>query len=267
MPRDADALGRHYPPNPAYGTGVFRRRLRMAASEGVVRCVLNDPYHAMWVDLRVGNGRIADVCAGMWRTPKTACPGAVFALGELAGMEVASAAASIFAEGRAGRNCTHLLDIARFGLGCHLRDETARVLDLIVPHSDAAGRSRVRAEADGRVIHDWELDKGALTGAAGLAGPLLALGGAMRERLGGIELEAALALRMAVFVAAGQAFVTDGPVPVRALDETERYGDCFAFSAPVLAGCIDNIGYVQNFTEGLVELLPPDFPDIAASTS
>ncbi len=267
MPRDANFLERHYPPNPDYGSGVFRRRLRMAAAGRVVRAVLNDPYHAMWVDLSLEGSRIDDVRAGMWRNPKNACPGAVHALRELVGMEVAAAAASIFSEGRAGRNCTHLLDLARFGLGCHLRGETARVLDLTVADADTAGRSRIRAEADARTIHDWEIVDGGLTDVAGFTGSThsSAFGRAMRDRLEGIELEAALALRMAVFVAAGRAFLTDGPVPVRALDETERRGDCFAFSAPVVAGCIDNIGYVQNFTDGLVELLPSDFPEVAGA--
>lgn len=261
MPRDAASLGRYYPPNPAYGTGIFRRRLRMTAEGAQVSAALNDPYHAMWVTLRIEDGAIAEVAAGMDRTPKTVCPGAVGALRELVGMGVEAACASIFSEGRAGRNCTHLLDLARFGLGCRLRGEAARVLDLTVPDADAQGRSRLRAQVDGAALHDWEMVDGRLTDAAGFQGGVFEPGflPAMRARFAGIELEAARALRMAVFVAAGRAYVTDGPVPVRALDETDRHGDCFAFSPPMLAGCADNIGYVQDFTRGLTERLPPVF--------
>lgn len=265
--RHTSSLERHYPPNPAYGTGVFRRRLRMAADGRWVRVAVNDPYHAMWAALDLKDGVVADVRAGMWRTPKNVCPGAVHALRELMSMDIQRASASIFSEGRAGRNCTHLLDITRFGLGCHVRGEVMRVLDLIIPDPDARGQSRIRAEADGVTIHDWELVDGRLTDAAGFVGSPLdsSFASAMRERFDGIELEAAWALRMAVFVAVGRAYITDGPNPVRALDETDRHGDCFAFSAPLLPGCIDNIGYVQNFTDGLTELLPPDFPRLEGS--
>lgn len=261
MPRDAASLGRYYPPNPAYGAGIFRRRLRVAADGDTVSAALTDPWHAMWVTLRVDGGAIAEVSAGMDRTPKTACPGAVRALRELVGLGAAAAAAAIFSDGRAGRNCTHLLDLARLGLGCHLRGEAARVLDLTVPDPDARGHSRLVAEVDGVTVHDWDLAEGRLTDAAGFTGGFFDPGflPAMRARFQGIELEAARALRMAVFVAAGRAYVTDGPIPVRALDETDRHGDCFAFSPPVLALSRDNVGYVQDFTAGLTERLPPVF--------
>ncbi|WP_323039981.1 DUF2889 domain-containing protein [Gemmobacter sp.] len=261
MTRDAASLGRYYPANPAYGTGVFRRRLRMVAAGASIRAAVNDPWHVMWVTLALDGGTIADAAAGMDRTPKTVCPGAARALRELVGMQAETASAAIFSDGRAGRNCTHLLDLARLALGCHLRGEAARVLDLTVPDPDAGGQSRLTAAVDGTVVHDWILQDGRLSDAAGFQGGFFDPGflPAMRDRFQGIELEAARALRMAVFVAAGRAYVTDGPVPVRALDETDRHGDCFAFSLPVLADSQDNIGYVQDFTDGLIERLPPVF--------
>lgn len=255
MPRAEGSLARHYPPNPAYGTGIFRRRLRFATDAGMVHAALTDPYHAMWVRLTLRDGLIAGVDAGIDRAPKTVCPGATRALRELEGMAIGTAAGRAFADGRAGRNCTHLLDLARAGLGCHQRAEGAHVLDLTVPDPDASGRSRITAEVDGTPVHAWTLDAGHLTDDSGqscgaFGADFLPL---MRARFTGIKLEAARALRLAVFVAAGRAYVTDGPNPVRAMDETDRHGDCFAFSPPVLDFSRDNIGYVQDFTEHLIE--------------
>lgn len=258
MPRVEGSLGRQYPPNPAYGTEIFRRRLRFATEAGVVHAALTDPYHAMWLRLTLRDDIITEVDAGIDRAPKTVCPGATLALRELEGMPVETAAARSFADGRAGRNCTHLLDLARAALGCHQRGEAAWVLDLTVPDPDPAGRTRITSAVDGITMHAWTLADGQLTDDAGR--PCGAFGPdflpLICERFAGIELEAARALRLAVFVAAGRAYITDGPNPVRALDETDRHGDCFAFSPSMLALSRDNIGYVQDFTERLIERPP-----------
>ena len=61
----------HYPPNPAYGTGVYRRRMIFSRRADGIDVALLDDYHDMAVALTVVDGVIADIAARMDRFPKT----------------------------------------------------------------------------------------------------------------------------------------------------------------------------------------------------
>jgi hypothetical protein len=101
-----------YPRNPRYGSGIFRRRVRLSLEPERATGVVNDNYHAMWLRLAHDGTTIRDVDAGMQRWPKTTCPGAIHVVREIIGVPLSASRRAFYANGRAGRNCTHLLDVA-----------------------------------------------------------------------------------------------------------------------------------------------------------
>jgi hypothetical protein len=252
-----------YPRNPRYGSGIYRRRVRLGLEPRRVTGVVNDDYHAMWLRLAHDGTAVRDVEAGMQRWPKTTCPGAIQVLREIIGFPVSVSRQAFYGEGRAGRNCTHLLDLAFWALG-QVRRGLVRggpgetVVDIEIPDR-VRGETHMRATVDGRLVHDWIVTDAVIQAPADLAGLGVFSGfaRAAEARLSGLALETAWMLQKAAFVARGRAFVVDG-VPARsALEEPQRAGACFAFTEPSLSFARSNVGYVQDFTQGLRELLPP----------
>jgi len=117
----------------------------------------------------------------------------------------------------------------------------------------------MRAAVDGRTEHDWILSDAVIQAPAALAGLSVFAGFAARaeERLSGLALDTAWMLQKAAFIAQARAFVVDGLPGRNARDEPQRAGACFAFSEPSFSVARSNVGFVQDFTEGLHELLPP----------
>ena len=102
----------HYPRNPAYGGGVFRRRIVLSADGAHASAELLDDFHEMAMALTVEGGIITDARANMARFPKTTCPGAVTSLAGLRGTPVGDLPAAL----DRSAHCTHLIDLARLAL-------------------------------------------------------------------------------------------------------------------------------------------------------
>lgn len=254
-----------YPRNPRYGTGAYRRRVRLNAMPGGATAVVNDDYHAMWLRLMHDEATILDTEAGMLRWPKTTCPGAVHVVREIIGLPLAVTRRAFYGDGRAGRNCTHLLDLAFWLIGQVRRGPGECVVDIEIP-DPADGEMRIKAEVDGHLANDWAVRDAVILAPSELAGLSLFSGFAARaeERLSGLALETAWMMQKAAFVAQGRAYVVDGLPRRRALEEPNRAGACFAFSEPSLSIAEANTGYARDFSEGMRELLPPFYPGAPA---
>jgi hypothetical protein len=221
--------------------------------------VLNDDYHAMRVRMEHDDVAIQRVEAGLMRWPKSTCPDAVRVLDEIIGCPLTVSRRDFYGGGRAGRNCTHLFDLAFWLLGHIQRATEEIVIDIEIPDK-ARGSTRMRAKVNGLTMHEWQVQDEVIRAPEALAGLGLFAGFAAKveERLSGLELETARMLQKSAFVAQGREFVVDGPIRINAIDEIARAGACYAFSAPVHSVTVSNIGYVRDFSEELHELLPWD---------
>lgn len=250
-----------FPPDPAYGDGVYRRRVRLIApSPRAVAAQLDDDYHALWCRLDHDGAVVTGVTGGFQRAPTTMCGGAPAVLAELIGMSLDTPPAVLFADGRARRNCTHLFDLAQLLLGHARRPPGERRYDVAVP--DARDGTTVATVArDGAVVHRWRITGDTVGDPAELAGRPL-LGGfsrALVDTYRGDTLEAALVLHRGWFVSQARTVLADPPEPYRLIDRDGQGGTCHAYSGTQLVRGWSIPGNRRDYTAGLTETpLPPE---------
>jgi hypothetical protein len=253
------ALADRFLPNPDYGQGIYRRRIRMRASSGEVRADLFDDYHDMACTLRHDGTAVTAVRADIRRAPFSTCPGAIAAVDELVGISLRTSRRHLYGDGRPQRNCTHIFDLAAFAIN-HAANagegaEGGRVLDFIVP--DLAGEGGwIEAHLDGEAIHRWRVGDDEMIIAPGEYAGRPMFGGFARwaeGEFGGIALELALHLQKVVLVARGRRYMIGQESGNSIRDEPERIGACYSFSEPQFSIARPNPDYVRDFTGGLPE--------------
>lgn len=240
----------HYPPNPAYGTGVYRRRITFTRRADGIDVALLDDYHDMGVALTVDGQVITDAAARMDRFPKTSCPGAIAALRTLIGRPTTALALS--AEDRGGQ-CTHLVELARLGLSRLVRNEGSGIVEIALADRDGLGEQRLALHQDGKPALAWVLRDETLVEPAEHRGQGL-FGGFIRWVHAALPPEEADLWRMAqmaVFVARGRAYAVDSDKPRRVAEEPSRFGACYSYSGTSFETAFDNTGYVRDFSGGL----------------
>lgn len=247
----------HYPLNPDYGKGIFRRRIRLIGEAGLVTTLLDDDYHSMWARLSHDGSVVTAAEAALFRFPKNTCGAAPRALQEIVGTPLAQERRAFFGNGRTARNCTHLLDLSLVMLRHARLGTRSRVIDIAVTDR-VEDIQHLHVAIDGRAIHDWTLEGNCLIAPEAVAGQSLMTGFAAWAdgHFCDDALEAARMLQKAVFVARGRRYLVDQAPPHRATEEPHRLGDCFTFSEPQFSEAVSNLGYVRDFTAGLVESTP-----------
>jgi len=246
-------LDRHFPPNPEYGRGSYRRRVRLANAVGRALASVLDDYHDMRCVVEHDGTQVTGVVGDIARAPFTTCPSASTALHELVGSPLAIGRVQLYGEGRPGRNCTHLFDIAALAMAFALLPLGERVFDLVVP-DEVEGGSLIEALVDGKIVHLWRVaGETILTPrefeGRGLFGGFAAWAAATFKD---VELDAALALQKAMFVARGRRYLVDGQGGDSLRQQPERIGACFTFSEPQFSIARSIPGYTRDFTDGLM---------------
>ena len=224
----------------------------LKAERGAVTATVLDNYHDMACIVRHDGSRVIAVDGEVRRAPFTTCPAAPEALDELVGLPLATGRTDLYGAGRAGRNCTHLFDIAVLAIGMAASGGAARRFDFIVPDETEPG-AEIEARVDGAAVHCWTIVQGIIRAPEGIAGRPLFVGFARwaASHFRGVELDTALHLQKATFVARGRRVLLDRPIGDFALREPERFGACYTFSEPQLSIAGDAEGYVRDFTRGL----------------
>lgn len=246
-----------FEPNPEYGSGAYRRRIRLRNDAGEVVGLLDDNNHAIWVRVRHSEGRVSDICGGFHRWPTNGCPSAGVNLKELVGVELTAPWGQLYQGGLPRRNCTHMFDLAALALRHAARDEPQRVWDAVVP--DATGDMlSASVSLNGRFVHDWLLREDIIEAPVGLAGVHILKNflPQAEARFSGDELEGALVLRMAAFVSIARRYVTDDLArPLR--NSPARKGVCHAYSGERYEQSVQRIGTVVDMSAGITEQPEP----------
>lgn len=242
----------HYPPNPAYGSGIFRRRISFSSWGNGIQVSVLDDFHEMSVALFVERGVIVDVIACMDRFPKTSCPGATAALAKLRGIPADGTPPSLTSDERGGQ-CTHLVDLARLGLSWMARGDSRQTVEVSLSDRDDARHQRLEVIVDGALALAWVLHDEVIAEPSEHGGQSL-FGGFTRwaqDKFPPAEADVWRIAQMAVFVARGRAYIVDGPQPRRVSEEPARQGACYSFSGAAFDTAYDNTGYVRDMTGGL----------------
>jgi len=222
-----------YTKNPDFGSGTFRRRIRLIAEPGQVRAALEDTNHAMRVVVRHDRERVTDTQSRMTRIPLSTCPGADLPLRAFIGTPLVRYPVRANAHVNPRANCTHLHHLTMLAIA-HARRSGTRQYDIEVPdeHPDPVWSTLRR---DGIEVHRWQTFGGRVVGPEGFAGLPLLQGFARwaAERFEGEALEAAFVLQNGYFVSFSRRYDTASWMGQSATSHRHMIGKCYSYQADV----------------------------------
>jgi len=246
----------HFPLNPEYGSGCYRRLVTISRDERSVLATVDDTHHAMWVLVEHDGKAVTAVRSGIERGPATTCRGSSAGLEALVGHPFDQRPTARLLPTTA--NCTHLADLAAWALAGASHPSTAREFEITVP-DELDEPVWVTISRDGQLVHKWLIKDHKILAPDMLEGRQLMRGFTAwaRDKFKDDALEAALMLQRGVFVARGRTRVVDLPpaIPLRAA--AGMANACYSYSGDRLETATSIVGYVRDFTSGVVRTPPP----------
>jgi hypothetical protein len=251
--------------NAAYGSGIFRRRIRLLAEAGSVFAGLEDTNHAMGLVLRHDGARVTAIESRMQRVPLSTCAGAAVPLRAFVGAPLAPYPSRPSDAVDARMNCTHLHHLALLAIA-HACRGGGRQYDVEVPdeHPDPVW-SVVRR--DGGEVHRWRTLEGRILEPAPLAGSPMAKGFARwaAARFDGDDLEAAFVFSGAYMVSFIRRYDTRAWTGHSAASQADMAGKCHSYQPEVARAGVYLAREVRDTTAVDTPLLA-DFPGATATT-
>lgn len=255
----------HFPANPNYGAGCFRRRILIVQQGEKLTGLLEDTNHGFSVELEFKQHKLCAINAQTKRTPFNTCSNAIEKLDPLIGLdcklELNSKDLNLLAGANA--NCTHLLDLTILAILFYkpeaVQDETPRQrqFDVMVADADAQG-SDCQVFCDGKLIHQWQAKQFQITAPQALASMVLYKGFAQwANRFFSDELEnqAAFVLQKGYFVAQARLYDIDALAGEKADAHESMVGACYTYQPDVSALAYRLENTTRDFSNDQTQLL------------
>jgi len=237
--------------NPVYGSGAYRRRLRMRASLGRVDVELEDSNHGFRLHMQHDGERVTQVVAETRRHPFVTCAEAVTRLQTLVGADLAADGATLRQRLPQGANCTHLHDMALLALA-HAGEMPgfSRSYDIVV-YDEREGMTEARVDCDGASIHVWQVRDDAVAEPVAHAGKPMKRGfyAWVSQHFEGMPLEAAVALQRGYFVAQSRRVARLPYQEWPAGADKMPDGTCYSYNHDVVARALRIEGTVWDLTD------------------
>lgn len=248
-----------YEIDPSYGTGIFRRRIRLWKEGLVLRGALEDCNHGFTVAITHDGKQITAVSGEPKRIPFNTCDGALEPLQRLIGCDLGSSALALLTHAGPRANCTHWLDLAVLTIVHGSRAEAVRQYDIEVNDENSNGDPQcLRVLRNDVLIHEWLSRGGVIASPGPMQGVTLFQGFSAKAAAAftdADELEAALVLQKGNFVGQARRFDLKKLVGEGAsVDEVMR-GVCFTYSAERSHGAFRLPGTLRDFTSTPEQLL------------
>jgi len=246
---------------PDYGSGVYRRRIRIELIEvrgqgGVVVGELEDDFHHFRAYVTHDGSKVTAIEGEGLRIPWTTCADAGDPLDALRGAPLLPSAADVARHADVRLQCTHLYDAAVLAVANAARGHARRVYDATIPDRND-GRAGVTLACNGTSVLEWQMDGMQITEPAPYAGQGL-LAGFVRWCNATLDVEtaeAAQVLRRALFIGLGRQYDFDR-IP-RAGDFAGVAGRCHTFND----GRIEQAGRVPGTVRNLRDVAPDTLAD------
>lgn len=243
-------------PNSQYGSGTFRRRIRLCADEGLVSVELEDGNHGFRLRLRHDGQAVTAVVADTVRHPFGTCAEAVQPLALFVGHRLADGIKPLRDRLDPGGHCTHLfgmamLAVAHAGRGHHRLEYDIAIDD----ETDAPARAEILR--DGQPVHCWGVQARHIVSPPELAGRPMMRGFHpwASQAFDGDALEAALALQRGYFVAQSRRYDFDPPHENPGVADGMPQGSCYSYNHGVVERAFRSAGTVRDFTHRAERLL------------
>jgi hypothetical protein len=236
-------------PYQPYGSGIYRREVRVEARPGCATGELVDDFHHFRARIWHDGARVLEVRGEALRHPWTTCAGAAQPLRRLIGIRLAASPRAAAAHTQARAQCTHLFDAASLAIARAARGGGGRVYRIAVPDR-VEGRTRATLERDGSPLLAWELAGPGIVAPEPFAGRALRGSGFADWAEGALEpelAEAALVLQRACAIAAGRAMDLEG-IPRAADVPLAPLGACHTYAPGVVERALRVVGSARNLS-------------------
>ena len=244
-------------PNPQYGTGIFRRRLRWRAEEGRVEVELEDSNHGFCLTLHHAAGRITAIDARPVRHPFTTCPEAVANVQRIVGLSFADTAALRERLPQAD-NCTHLVDMVLLAAGhaAGAGQTGWRLYDIAVV-DEREGITQASIQCDGQPVHDWAIRAHVIEAPAVLAGRPAMRGfyAWATQTWTDMPFEAAQLLQRGYFVAQARRWTYEPVEQNPGITDGMPHNVCYSYNLGAVERALRIRGSVRNYSASAEPLL------------
>lgn len=247
-----------YPRNPHYGTGMYRRRIRLEQREGHVLGALEDTNHGFTVTVRHDGTHVTAIEADTRRIPYTSCPGAVEPIKGYVGTSIHASLKDLNFHMPPAANCTHLLDLTVMSIRHAASANPVRQWDITVTDQTDTHDAVCTVLRDGIEMFCWQARDLQLTQPAEFKGNpfYLGFGKWATQRYAGDELEAAFILQKGYFVSLARFFDVNSMAGEPALASQEGMGGaCYTYSPPAIEHGVRTANSVRDFSDCEEQLL------------
>lgn len=248
---------KEFPPNPDYGSGCFRRRIRLTGSDNQVTAELEDNCHGFRAVLHHDGQRITALDPETLRIPYNTCAGATRPIQALVGIAVGSDPKSINESVNPFSNCTHLFDLCVLAIAHAARGPVTRIYDVVVDDEQGESAAAAIVYLDGKEILRFTTRQWELLGPPALKGKPLFRGFAAwaNDYFQGDEREAAFVLQKGYFVSSARRIDSPKIEGSRAGDHPHIAGACHTYSEGVIEQAVRLANTVRDFSDCPEQLL------------
>lgn len=239
----------HFPLNPSYGQGIYRRRLVFTAVRGGMVAQVDDTLHSFWLILDHDQERVTGIDAGFLRAPTNMCTGSIAGLKALVGRSLHEDSRDYLAGLPNALNCTHLSDLAVWTIA-----QAGRSATWTIEVPDQSGAPVwIAIERNGEPVHRWQIAGFQISAPQELADKPL-MGGFMKWALAAYADEAllgAIMLQRGLFVARGRQHIVDQGDAVPLAEWVGMAGMCWSYSGKQRLEGMGSLGFARDFTQGV----------------
>jgi hypothetical protein len=243
--------------NADYGSGIYRRRIRLQGEADRVVAELEDVAHGFRVIVEHDGQQVTNIEATVLRAPFDTCIGAVEPIKNLIGLAIDNNAQQIAKQSDIPSNCTHIYDLTTLAIVHCQRGITERVWDFAAPDERDDQPQWITAHLNGEPVLSWQVVQWTLTGPAQLKDNTLYRGFSAwaGPRYQGDQAEAAFALQKAYFVSQSRRYDMSSIVGRPASEDTTMKGVCHTYSPAVINSATRLGDTLRDFTDNPEQLL------------
>lgn len=242
--------------NPDYGSGCFRRRIKISQMGEVVRGEMEDNHHGFCVTVTLKEGKVYSIVPEYKRFPFNTCPGSDQALNNLLGVDAGLDLKTLNSAAVAHSNCTHLLDLTILCIQHSRQVQALRVFDIEV-QDEAAGVMACRVWCNQELLHHWETTTTVISYPDTWKNVPLRKGFAKwaNRQFTGVHLQAAFMIQKSHFVSQGRRIHIDEMAGECAYAHKTMLGACHTYSEETAQKAFRLPKTTRNFTDCPEQLL------------
>lgn len=244
-------------PNPCYGTGIYRRRVRLChESKQQVLAEMEDDIHGFRIALFHDGHTITAINPQPQRVPLDTCTGANAVLKTLVGTSLSTSPRALLHDNNPRAHCTHQFDLLGLAITHALRNQPVRQYDIAI-HDAHEGIYRTEGCIDGKPTFLWRIRNNVIETEGAWMGISTHKGFAnwAEQNLPVDQLELALIVQRGLMVATTRHVLIDELEGSGLEDDPMPKGVCYSYSEPVLFDAVRLGNVVRDFTDTPEQLL------------